>query len=112
MARKRTTGTDSTAAAAPAPAREKRPVATRAKHAPANVAPVAKTEEVQPVVNVPETAAAAPAPAATTPYVPVQNEIAALAYSYWIARGYQGGSSEEDWLRAETELRARGPVQA
>ena len=32
--------------------------------------------------------------------------IAKLAYSYWEARGYQGGSEEEDWLRAEQELRA------
>ena len=31
-------------------------------------------------------------------------EIARLAYSYWVARGYQGGSQEEDWLRAEREL--------
>ena len=32
--------------------------------------------------------------------------VADLAYSYWEARGYQGGSPEEDWLRAEQELRA------
>lgn len=32
--------------------------------------------------------------------------IAALAYSYWQARGCMGGSPEEDWLRAEQELRA------
>jgi hypothetical protein len=36
---------------------------------------------------------------------PTFDEIAQLAYSYWEARGYQGGSSEEDWLRAEQELR-------
>ena len=36
---------------------------------------------------------------------PTFDEIARLAYSYWEARGYQGGSSEEDWLRAEQELR-------
>jgi hypothetical protein len=36
---------------------------------------------------------------------PSQDEIACLAYSYWEARGYTGGSSEEDWLRAERELR-------
>jgi hypothetical protein len=36
---------------------------------------------------------------------PSQDEIARIAYSYWEARGYQGGSSEEDWLRAERELR-------
>jgi hypothetical protein len=35
------------------------------------------------------------------------DEIAALAYSFWEARGYQGGSQEEDWLRAEEELRKR-----
>jgi hypothetical protein len=35
-----------------------------------------------------------------------QEAVAQLAYSYWEARGYQGGSSEEDWLRAEQELRA------
>ena len=38
---------------------------------------------------------------------PSQEEIAALAYSYWEARRYQGGSSEEDWLQAERELRER-----
>jgi hypothetical protein len=37
---------------------------------------------------------------------PSREAIAKLAYSYWEARGYQGGSSEEDWIRAETELRA------
>jgi hypothetical protein len=31
-------------------------------------------------------------------------EIARLAYSYWEARGRQGGSAAEDWYRAETEL--------
>jgi hypothetical protein len=35
---------------------------------------------------------------------PTREEIAARAYSYWDARGRQGGSSEEDWLRAEREL--------
>jgi hypothetical protein len=30
--------------------------------------------------------------------------IALLAYSYWEARGCQGGSPEEDWLRAERQL--------
>jgi hypothetical protein len=35
-----------------------------------------------------------------------EEEIARLAHSYWEARGCQGGSAEEDWLRAERELRA------
>ena len=31
-------------------------------------------------------------------------EISRRAYSYWEARGYQGGTSQEDWFRAEREL--------
>jgi hypothetical protein len=31
-------------------------------------------------------------------------EISRRAYSYWEARGYQGGTPEEDWFRAEREL--------
>jgi hypothetical protein len=37
---------------------------------------------------------------------PMFDQVAQLAYSYWEARGCEGGSSEEDWLRAEQELRA------
>ena len=36
---------------------------------------------------------------------PSRDEIARLAYSYWEARGYTGGSPDEDWLRAQRELR-------
>ena len=37
-----------------------------------------------------------------------ENErIAKLAYHYWEARGRQGGSPLEDWLRAEREVRNR-----
>ena len=32
-------------------------------------------------------------------------QIARLAYEYWEARGYQGGCPEDDWFRAEQELR-------
>ncbi|MFZ0936719.1 MAG: DUF2934 domain-containing protein [Bryobacteraceae bacterium] len=38
---------------------------------------------------------------------PSREDIAVLAYSYWEARGIQGGSPEEDWLRAEQEMRSR-----
>lgn len=38
---------------------------------------------------------------------PARHEIAVLAYSYWEARDHQGGSAEEDWVRAEEELRKR-----
>ncbi len=40
--------------------------------------------------------------------VPTQEEIAALAYSLWEARGMNAGSSEEDWFCAEEQLRAQG----
>ena len=36
------------------------------------------------------------------------SEIARLAHALWEARGGQSGSPEDDWLRAERELRARG----
>lgn len=47
-----------------------------------------------------------PTPAGTSGNVQIDPEtIACLAYSYWEARGCQGGSPEEDWLRAEQHLR-------
>jgi hypothetical protein len=39
---------------------------------------------------------------------PTHDQIARLAYSYWEARGGRGGSSEEDWARAERELSGIG----
>ena len=50
---------------------------------------------------------AAAAGAALAPVDPTYDAIARLAYSYWEARGCQGGCPEEDWLRAEQELRLR-----
>ena len=38
---------------------------------------------------------------------PANDRIAELAYSYWEARGSQGGSPWEDWFRAEQELKRR-----
>ncbi len=34
-------------------------------------------------------------------------EIAKLAHKYWAERGHQHGHHEEDWLRAERELRGK-----
>jgi hypothetical protein len=36
------------------------------------------------------------------------DEVAHLAYSYWEARGFTHGLADEDWIRAEAELLARG----
>jgi hypothetical protein len=37
---------------------------------------------------------------------PLHESVAKLAYASWEARGRQGGSAEDDWLRAEAEIRA------
>jgi hypothetical protein len=36
---------------------------------------------------------------------PSNSEIAELAQRFWAERGYQDGHAEQDWLRAEHELR-------
>jgi hypothetical protein len=36
--------------------------------------------------------------------ISMRERIALLAYAYWEKRGRQGGSPEEDWLRAEREI--------
>ena len=38
--------------------------------------------------------------------VPSWEDIARLAEKYWAERGWPEGSPEEDWLRAEQELKA------
>ena len=35
-----------------------------------------------------------------------QTEIARMAYRFWVERGSPIGSPEEDWFRAERELKA------
>lgn len=94
---------------------------TRSKHS----ATPAETPEVS-APAVPEIAEPAPIlsetlsvtavvpslPAPVSSDEPAREEIARLAYSYWEARGFQGGSAEEDWLRAEIEIRAVSAVTA
>jgi Protein of unknown function (DUF2934) len=36
---------------------------------------------------------------------PPRDEVARLAYLYWLDRGCQNGSADEDWFRAEQRLR-------
>jgi hypothetical protein len=97
MTRKRKTETDlivSTPGAA-APARRKATTRTRTTRA---------IESVD-AVSIP--AAEPDSVAVVAVSVPSREEIAALAYSFWEARGYQDGSPEEDWLRAEEQLKTR-----
>jgi hypothetical protein len=108
MARKHNTDSDPvvSAGAAAAPARQKSPAKSRVKYSTAQTASATpETTTLQTATPVSEPAA--PQIAAATAHEPTSDEIARLAYTYWEARGYRGGSSEEDWLRAERELRAR-----
>jgi hypothetical protein len=81
-------------------------VSSGAAAAPARRKPTTTKRTVQPTVtpvaSEPVALETAPAPIAA----PDNNQIAALAYSFWEARGYQGGSPEADWLRAEQQLSA------
>ncbi len=84
--------TDNVSGAATAPARKR---ITRSRSV--------KSIETTGLADLAAAVAEAPAPGPS----PTQEEIANLAYCYWEARGCQGGSPEEDWIRAEQELRAR-----
>jgi hypothetical protein len=53
---------------------------------------------------------ATPVAAASSDSIISTEEIAMLAFSYWETRGYQGGTPEDDWFRAESELRERVPA--
>lgn len=83
----------------------RKPTASR-ERAPKAVAPQATVESEPITATVVETVVAKPV--SVEPIVsaePSFEQIAALAYSYWVNRGYQGGSPEQDWLAAERELR-------
>jgi len=51
---------------------------------------------------------AAEIPLAAAAAEPSREAVAELAYLYWQARAGRDGSADEDWLRAERELRQRG----
>jgi len=40
-----------------------------------------------------------------------EEQIQALAHQYWIDRGSPIGSPDEDWFRAEEEIRRRGYLE-
>jgi len=98
MARNRKTEPDIIVSpAAVAPARRKAAPVTRKPRAAASKAPAPTVE------SVPD----ATVESVVVRYSPTNGEIAALAYSYWVTRGYRDGCPEEDWLRAERELHQR-----
>ena len=102
MTSKRTSEKDLLSTSANAPVRRKTPAKPRSRRAvtaPETSETPAAEANVDAVVQAPAVA--------ETVVEPAYHEIASLAYSYWEARGYQDGSSEEDWLRAEQALRTR-----
>jgi hypothetical protein len=97
MPTKRNKENDIAIPVASAPVRRSSIPTPRAKHG-LKTSPNAATPEIETVAEV---------IAVENHHTPTESSIAALAYTYWAGRGYQGGSPEEDWLRAERELRAR-----
>jgi hypothetical protein len=71
-----------------------------------DAAAVEVTSSPVPAVAIPEPTAVVINDAPAQPHV-AHEEIAQLAYSYWVARGYHHGFTEEDWYRAEQELKSR-----
>ena len=111
MTRKRVSENDVavSSGASAVPSRRKAPARSRAKHTPVADSADAQIEidALPSTTPVPAPSVSAASVAAPTAYEPNFEEIAILAYLYWEARGGQGGSAEEDWLRAEQELRVR-----
>jgi hypothetical protein len=64
-----------------------------------------KKTQAEPTVAVETLAAGDPVSEAPPANTDNYEQTAALAYSYWEARGCPEGSSEEDWYRAESDLR-------
>jgi hypothetical protein len=58
----------------------------------------------KPRKTAPTKEAEAAAPVAT---MPSREEVERLARNYWAQRGYQDGYAEQDWFRAEQELRQK-----
>jgi len=85
---------------------------TKAKKAPAKSRKTTKATDAAVTENgstVAETTPArTPAKAAQAHSGPIsQEEIARLAHQYWTERGHGHGKHEDDWFRAEQELRKR-----
>jgi hypothetical protein len=57
--------------------------------------------------ELPRAAASAEADSERKDEILAHEAVSRLAYSYWEARGCEDGSADEDWYRAEAELRAR-----
>ncbi len=98
MTRKRNSEKDLVVSSGAAAPRPRRSPTARPKHSQTTAdlsAPIAREPEAE-------------APLAASG--PAHDEIARLAYSYWLDRGCEGGSPDEDWSRAEQELRKQAAI--
>ncbi len=102
--------TNSTQGGEPKTPRRRAPARTVAEIVPANPTPAGAPPSLEMTSGqkLPERPSPPPAPQRTAakkdmidPAVSTREKIALLAYSYWEARGRQGGTPEEDWFRAE-----------
>jgi hypothetical protein len=127
MSRKQAISNDSSAGAAAArAAKPKAPRVKSAQHTKAAasqdaiapqvqiemievVSPVAVLEPIA-VLEVDEFPVEAALSASARPDVDPREEIARLAYGYWLARGCTGGDPVEDWVRAENEYYAGSAI--
>ncbi len=66
-----------------------------------------KTDTISDPSKTPKTSSAAPKKSARISDSNAQNEIEALAYQFFVERGYEHGYDQEDWARAEAIVRAR-----
>jgi hypothetical protein len=106
--------------AAPAKTRRKTTTARPKRSTAAAETPVSPIEDskTEMAIVVSETATAVSVAAIATSDAsradavarPPQDQIARLAYLYWLDRKGQNGSPEEDWLRAEQKLRQPSAV--
>jgi hypothetical protein len=88
----------------------KRIVETGKSAAAAGAAPAAKRPRARKAAAAAAAAGAVPeaVTASLAEFTPNEREeIERLAYSYWQERGCPHGSQEEDWFRAEEEVRRR-----
>lgn len=110
--RKRSTASASktTATETKAPVSGEKKAATRKKSAVAEAAVTHRHAKKQESTSL-ELPVAVVAPVAT-PYEPSHDEVAKLAYSYYVARGYQPGDQQSDWFRAVEELKTRHAAAA
>jgi len=70
-------------------------------------APVSESRVIDPVGVMGSNAQSPKAASSSSEISPSHEEIAKLAYSYWVERGYGDGSQHQDWLRAEQELKSK-----